>query len=127
MQTQQHVHVLEEKVHHEHAHVHFSADSQVLGYPEVIHETSEEHLNDSSMLSKNSKLSQMVRAEHLEEHYKLTLIDQFQHIDNQELEKLGVTSKNELTEDAIPELHQFTMLQRFRQGRDFTLPEKTSA
>jgi hypothetical protein len=49
----------------------------------------------------------------------VTLIDQFQRIDQSELQKLGLREKNSLTEDAIPELHQYTMLQRFRQGRDF--------
>ena len=35
-----------------------------------------------------------------------------------------MVSKQELTEEAIPELHQFSMLQRFRQGRDFKMPDK---
>ncbi|TNV78330.1 hypothetical protein FGO68_gene9574 [Halteria grandinella] len=125
----QHVHVLEEKVHDHHAHVHFQNDVQVLGgslgYPEIIHETSEEHLNDSSVLSK-SKLTSLAHAEHNEEHHKLTLIDQFQHIDTQALETIGVASKQDLTEEAIPELHHFSLLQRFRQGKDLLLPEKQS-
>lgn len=50
---------------HEHNHVHFNQSVQVLGsgVPEVIHETSEEHLNDSSIISKQ-KIEQLVHAEH---------------------------------------------------------------
>lgn len=66
-------------------------------------------MNDSSVLSK-SKLTSLAQAEHNEEHHKLTLIDQFQHIDNQALETIGVASKQDLTEEAIPELHYFSLL-----------------
>jgi hypothetical protein len=51
------------------------------------------------------------------------LIDQFQRIDQIELERVGLADKKELTQEAIPELHQYTMLQRFRQGRDCKVPD----
>jgi hypothetical protein len=89
--------------------VHFKSDVQVLGVPEVIHETSEEHLNDSSYLH-TKRIEQLAYTEHNEEHAKLSLIEKFQHIDTQELEKLGVASKAEFTEEAIPEIHEFSML-----------------
>jgi hypothetical protein len=41
------------------------------------------------------------------------------------LEKIGVVDKKELPEEAIPQLHSFTMLQRFRQGRDFKAPDNS--
>ena len=36
---------------------------------------------------------------------KVILIDQFQHIDQIELQKIGLSEKQNLTEEAIPELH----------------------
>lgn len=40
-------------------------------------------------------------------------------IDQELLEQLGVGNKQELGQEAIPDLHNYTMLQRFRQGKDF--------
>jgi hypothetical protein len=96
-------------------HVHFKE-----GACEVIHEVVEEQ-NESSLLTgtKNPPAASSSPARE-----KFNLLDQFQRIDQEELEKIGVLDKQALTEDAIPELHQFSMLQRFRQGRDFTLPAK---
>lgn len=52
-----------------------------LGVPEIIHETSEEHLNESSLMHR-SKMEQMIHVEHNEEHEKLSLIEKFNHIDS---------------------------------------------
>lgn len=42
----------------------------------------------------------------------------FKRIDQEELEKLGVGSKQDISVEAITELHEYSMLQRFRQNRD---------
>jgi hypothetical protein len=48
----------------------------------------------------------------------------FKRIDQEELEKLGVGNKQEISVEAITELHQYSMLQRFRQNKDFKEEDK---
>ena len=48
----------------------------------------------------------------------------FQRIDQEELEKLGLGTKTEVSEDAFTDLHEYSMLQRFRQGKDLSAVDK---
>jgi hypothetical protein len=54
----------------------------------------------------------------------LNLKELYLRIDQEELEKLGVADKQELTETVIPDLHEYSMLQRFRQSKDYRQPDK---
>ncbi len=49
----------------------------------------------------------------------MNLKELYQRIDLEELEKIGVPDKTLLTEKAIVDLHDFSMLQRFRHSKDF--------
>ena len=50
--------------------------------------------------------------------------DLYQRVDQEELEKLGVSHKSQVDEGALPELRQYTLLQRLRQGRDLKAIDK---
>lgn len=50
--------------------------------------------------------------------------DLYQRIDQEELEKLGVSHKSQIDEGALPELRQYTLLQRLRNGRDLKAVDK---
>ena len=75
---------------------------------DIILEVPEEH-NESSVI-----LAKVDQAAETELDAKVILIDQFQRIDQVELKKIGLSEKQNLTEEAIPEVHQYSMLQRFR-------------
>jgi len=47
------------------------------------------------------------------------LKDLYQRIDQEELEKIGVNNKQDVSEQALVDLHQYSMLQRFRNNKDF--------
>ena len=50
----------------------------------------------------------------------------YYRIDQQELEKKGLAHKSELCKEqgGLKSLHQFSMLQRFRQSKDFKAPDR---
>ena len=47
------------------------------------------------------------------------MVNMYKRIDQASLHKVGLAPKTELSEAAIPNVQQFSLLQRFRQGRDF--------
>lgn len=49
----------------------------------------------------------------------------YKRIDQPSLSKVGLRQKQLLGEEAISDVHQFSMLQRFRSGRDFKIFDKT--
>ena len=49
----------------------------------------------------------------------------YKRIDQPTLIKYGLKSKQLLVEEAIDTVHQFSMLQRFRQNKDFKAIDKT--
>jgi hypothetical protein len=47
----------------------------------------------------------------------------FKRIDQEELEKLGVTHKSNIHIDSFEDLHQYSMTMRFRAGKDMKEPD----
>ena len=56
---------------------------------------------------------------------KTALINMYKRIDQPLLSKVGLRQKQLLGEEAIPDVHQFAMLERFRGNRDFRAFDKT--
>jgi len=50
--------------------------------------------------------------------------DMYKRIDQEELEKLELAHKSNVQEEKLGELHQFTLLQRFRHGKDLKAEDK---
>ena len=50
----------------------------------------------------------------------------YYRVDQEELEKRGLGHKSELEKESgsLTNLHQFSMLQRFRQSKDFKAPDR---
>jgi len=88
--------------------VHSSKDINRAIEEEVIPEVSECEERDKSSLIIDRQ--QEAKADNLREMY--------QRIDQEEIEKLGLGSKKELGEEAISGLHEYSLLQRFRQNKD---------
>ncbi|CDW86997.1 UNKNOWN [Stylonychia lemnae] len=95
---------------------------------EVIQEVSEVDEQERSRLllnqinSRSQAILQTQAA--LDQQQILDLRELYQRIDQEELEKIGVADKQTLTEEAIHDLHEYSMLQRFRQNRDFRQPDR---
>jgi hypothetical protein len=49
----------------------------------------------------------------------------YKRIDQPQLLKVGLRQKQLLAEEAISDVHQFSMLQRFRGNKDFKMVDKT--
>lgn len=87
---------------------------------EAIQEVQEE--NDISLLQTQSHPLRVRPAS--PEAPRFNLAEQFRKIDQSELEKIGFLDKQAFSEEAIPEVSQYSMLQRLRQGRDFSALDK---
>lgn len=48
----------------------------------------------------------------------------YYRVDQEELEKRGLGHKSEFDKDSIPQLQQFSLLQRFRKNKDLRAPDK---
>jgi hypothetical protein len=72
------------------------------------------------------KKSSILKAQHSTEEPFNPKIAMYQRIDQKELEDLGMSHKSELNDDLgnLKSMHNFSMLQRFRQGRDFKAVDK---
>lgn len=77
---------------------------------EVIPEQSE--IDESHQLSKIIEPEKQLTS-------PINLAEIYKRIDQEELDKIGVTNKQEINQNALVELHQYSMLQRFRQNKDF--------
>lgn len=112
-------------------------DSQLEQDPAGVHtnfhaQIKKEQENDRDLTDVEEEKSEIddLRSQKAEEikmetaHESINLKDLYQRIDQEEMEKLGVSDKTLLTERAIVDLHAYSMLQRFRHSKDFKLPDK---
>ena len=84
---------------------------------ETIKEQDEE-LEQSQILNVDLKNHQG------EYEHKTKIINMYKRIDQQTLNNAGFKQKKLLSEESIEEVHQFSMLQRFRSNRDFKMFDK---
>ena len=75
-----------------------------------------------SMLEQSASSNNLVTNDQV---HKQRKIDMFKRIDQVEISKVGIKSKTNFEENAIEEVHNFSMLQRFRQNRDFRAFDKS--
>eukprot|EP00347_Sterkiella_histriomuscorum_P012198 403369519 len=110
------------QIKHEQSNLQSQYQSKVLSEP--IQEVSE-HDESQSLHDQTQAQDQQQQLQQQQQDLKvLNLRDLYQRIDHEELEKIGVNDKEVLTEHAIYDLHEYSMLQRFRQNRDFKQVDK---
>ena len=74
------------------------------------------------MSAVNIETKDQIEKNQIEEKQKV--IDKYKRIDQVTLTKVGIKQKQLLTEQAIPQIFNFTQLQRFRQNRDLLAFDK---
>lgn len=85
---------------------------------DIIQELSEENVSMSNASEARQK------RETTPANKQTKVLQMYYRVDQEELEKRGLGHKSEFDKDQVPQLQQFSMLQRFRNGKDLKAPDR---